>query len=396
MFGLASMLLLLADVILITLFSVFLTNMIYLLLMKFTTGEKLKDIITYSQIVMTIIFMGAYQFMPRLAENQALISSFNAVKWWMFLVPPFWMSASITPIVNGGFSIQSSGFLLLSVAMPLIGLWLVSSVLARNFNQSLSTLDQGDTKSDKKKGKAETSSLVNYLSRMCSYTFEERISFVTIWRIANRDRKFKQAVYPALGYVFIMIFIVFVNFHISLSEIDKTKYFLILIYAPTFILNILIYTIRYSENYKASWIYQTIPVQHPGQIISGAFKAIFAQLFLPVFIVVNIATIYFWGLPVIIDIVYGFSSIVLMAYLMLFTQPPAFPFSEERSAEQSGRNVMKSFLMIFMLGALVGLHYLFIWLKVNLLFVLPIILLVLFWISRKYRLTPWYKMVQAT
>jgi hypothetical protein len=48
-----------------------------------------------------------------------------------------------------------------------------------------------------------------------------------------------------------------------------------------------------------------------------------------------------------------------------------------------------------MLGALVGLHYLFIWLKVNLLFVLPVILLVLFLISRNYRLTPWHKMVKA-
>jgi hypothetical protein len=306
------------------------------------------------------------------------------------------MSASITPIVNGGFSFQSSVFLVLSVVMPLLGIWFVSTVLAKNFNQSLSTLDQGDTKSEKKKGKAETSSLVNFLSRLCSYTFEERVSFTTIWRIANRDRKFIQAVYPALGYVFIMIFIVFVNFHISLSEIDKTKYFLILIYAPTFILNVLIYTIRYSENFKASWIYQTIPVQHPGQIISGAFKAIFAQLFLPVFIVVNIATIYFWGFSVLIDVIYGFCSILMMAYVILLTQPPAFPFSEERSTEQSGRNIIKSLLMLVMIGAMVGLHYLFIWLKVNLLFVLPVILLVLFFISRKYRLTPWYKMVKAT
>ena len=92
-YGVPAMLLLLADVILITVFSVFLTNIIYLLLMKFITGERLKDIIVYSQILLTIIFMGAYQFMPRLAENQALITGFNQLHWWMYLVPPFWMSA---------------------------------------------------------------------------------------------------------------------------------------------------------------------------------------------------------------------------------------------------------------------------------------------------------------
>jgi hypothetical protein len=333
--------------------------------------------------------------MPRLAANQALITSFNSVKWWMFLVPPFWMSASITPIVNGGFNIQSSVFLALSVVMPLLGIWFVSTVLAKNFNQSLAMLDQGDTKSEKKKGKAETSSLVNFFSRICSFTFEERVSFTTIWRIANRDRKFKQAVYPGLGYVFIIIIMAFVNSKTPLSEIGSTRKFLIFIYAPAFVLNVIIYSIRYSENFKASWIYQTIPVQLPGQILSGAFKAIFVQLFLPVFIVVNIATIYFWGLPIIIDVVYGFFSIVLMGYLMLLTQPPAFPFSEERSTEQSGRNVMKNFLMIIMLGALVGLHYMFLLLKVNLLIVLPVILVILFFISRNYRLTPWHKIVKA-
>jgi hypothetical protein len=313
----------------------------------------------------------------------------------MYLVPPFWMSASITPIVIGGFSIQSSGFLLLSIAMPLIGLWLVTSVLAKNFNQSLSTLDQGDTKSDKKKDKAESSSLVNFLSRICSYTAEERVSFTTIWRIANRDRKFKQAVYPGLGYIFIIIIMTFVNSRTPLSEIGETKKYLILIYAPAFILNVLIYTIRYSENFKASWIYQTIPVQHPGQLISGAFKAIFTQLFLPVYIVVNIATIYFWGYSVIIDVIYGFCSIIMMAYVMLMVQPAAFPFSDERSSEQSGRNVMTSMLMLLAIAAMAGLHYLLVVSNINLLLVLPGILLVLFLLSRKYRLTPWSKMIKV-
>ena len=394
-YGVPAMLLLLADVILITVFSVFLTNIIYLLLMKFISGERLKDIIVYSQIILTIIFMGAYQFMPRLAENQALITGFQQMHWWMYLVPPFWMSASITPILNGGFNIQSAGFLFLSVVMPLLGLWLVSSVLAKNFNQNLSTLDQGDTKSEKKKGIAETSSLVNFLSRICSYTVEESISFRTIWSISNRDRKFKQAVYPGLGYVFIMIIMAFVNSKTPIAEIGLTKKFLILIYAPSFILYILVYSIRFSDNFKASWIYQTIPVQRPGYIISGAFKAIAVQLFLPVFIVINIATVYIWGFPVLIDIVYGFSAIMMMTYVMLLIQSPAFPFSDERSAEQSGRNVMKAFIMFFAIGTLGGIHYLLIYLEVNLLFILPVVLLILFLLSRRYRMTPWSRMVNS-
>ena len=394
-FGIGPMLLLLVDVILITLFSVFLTNIIYLLLMKLTTGERLKDIIVYSQIVLAIIFMGAYQLMPRLAANEALITSFNTLHWWMFLVPPFWMSASITAIIHGTFTIQSEAFLFLSVSMPLLGLWLVSSVLAKNFNQNLSTLDQGDTKSNKKKGLAESSSFVDFLARICSYSIEERISFRTIWRIANRDRKFKQAVYPSLGYVFIIILMAFINGDASLAEISITKKFLILIYAPSFVLYILVFAIRFSDNYKASWIYQTIPVQRPGHLISGAFKAIMVQLFLPIFIVVNILTLYFWGLPVLGHIIFGFFSALMMTYIMLLMQSPVFPFSDEKSAEQSGRNVTKSLLMMLCIGAMGGIHYLLIYWNINVLYVLPGILIILYLLSRNYRLTPWRKMNTA-
>jgi hypothetical protein len=324
-----------------------------------------------------------------------MITSFNALHWWMFLVPPFWMSASITPILNGGFNIQSAVFLFLSVGMPVLGLWLVSSVLAKNFNQNLSTLDQGDTKSEKKKGKAETSGFMDFLSRICSYTIEERISFRTIWRISNRDRKFKQAVYPALGYAFIIIVMAFVNNETPLSDIGLTKKYLVLIYAPSLVLYTLVFAIRFSENFKASWIYQTIPVQRPGNLMSGAFKAIFVQLFLPIFIVINMITIYFWGFTVLIDIVYGFCTIMMMTYGMLLIQPAGFPFSDDISTAQSGRNVMKTLLMFLAIGVLGGIHYLFSYLKINVLYILPVILFLLFFLSRQYRLTPWRKMINT-
>ncbi len=392
-FGVSAMLLLLADVVLATIFSVFMTNIIYLLLMRLTTGERLKDIIVYSQIVLAVIFMGAYQLMPKLAENEALITSFKDIRWWMFFTPPFWMSASITPIINGGFNLQSALFLALSIMMPILGLWLVSAVLAKNFNQGLSTLDQGDTKSDKKKGMAETSRFVDFLARICSYSNEERISFRTIWRISNRDRKFKQAVYPSLGYVFIIIIMTFINGETHLADIASTKKYLMLIYSPAFVLYILVLSIRYSDNFKASWIYQTIPVQHPGQLISGAFKAVVVQLFLPVFILINIVTIYFWGFSVLIDIVYGFCASLMLTYALLLMQTPVFPFSDEKSAEQSGRNITKALLMFFAIGALGGTHYLLIYLNINILYILPFVLTVLILLSRKYRLTPWNKMI---
>ena len=43
---------------------------------------------------------------------------------------------------------------------------------------------------------------------------------------------------------------------------------------------------------------------------------------------------------------------------------------------------MKAFLMFFAIGTLGGTHYLLIYLKINLLFILPVILLILFMLDR--------------
>jgi ABC-2 type transport system permease protein len=53
-------------IVLSVLFSISLTNALYLFIIQFTTQEKIKSIINYLQISMTIAIMGAYQLGPRM------------------------------------------------------------------------------------------------------------------------------------------------------------------------------------------------------------------------------------------------------------------------------------------------------------------------------------------
>ena len=82
------------------------TALIYMLVLRFFDGEKLKDIINYMQILLAVGVVVGYQIIIRLFD----VVDFEYVydfSWWHVLLPPIWFSApfelvkSISFIRNG-------------------------------------------------------------------------------------------------------------------------------------------------------------------------------------------------------------------------------------------------------------------------------------------------------
>jgi hypothetical protein len=55
-----------------TLFTIFLINALYIFILKVTTPEKFKSIISYFQIAFAIVVYGSYQIVPRMINETAL------------------------------------------------------------------------------------------------------------------------------------------------------------------------------------------------------------------------------------------------------------------------------------------------------------------------------------
>src|SRR5699024_1951051 len=66
--GLGFFLIFFFNLVLINLFLIAFTGLLYLLILKFFDGEKLKDIINYVQIGLTIIITVGFQFIARVFE----------------------------------------------------------------------------------------------------------------------------------------------------------------------------------------------------------------------------------------------------------------------------------------------------------------------------------------
>lgn len=386
-FGLAATAVFFFNVLLSSILAVFVTHLLYLGLMKFVNGERFKDIISYFQIFITIMIMGGYQV---IVQSIGAIKSltFGAGAWWMFLVPSAWMAGSNEAFVSFHFSTFSWISILLSIIVPLAGLWMVVRVLAPGFNQKLASLDQGDLKKNSWRRKADISRL---LASIFTRTDKESALFSIIWKIAGRDRKFKQTIYPMLGSLVVFFGIMFYTQFKHIGHDNNSKFYLLLLYFPVFYLFILITSLKYSDNYRSAWIYKSIPINQPGEIVSATIKAISLKLFVPLYLFCNGVLLYYKGI--------GFSFEILSALLinfifltgLLFLFKFDLPFTTDSRNKVGDSNMLLAIAILPVSAVMAGVHYLFVKLNFNFLLV-TVVLFVLCCLSfRKIRKAGWNK-----
>jgi hypothetical protein len=123
-----------------TLFTIFLINAVYILILKITTPQKFKTIISYFQIGFAIVFYGGYQLVPRLISKSALSNYSIENFFWKWLAPPYWFGESWEFMHSGVFSLSLLIAFLLSLLLPLLSIWIVIKYFAPSFNQKLSML----------------------------------------------------------------------------------------------------------------------------------------------------------------------------------------------------------------------------------------------------------------
>ena len=374
-------------VFLATLFTLFLTNLFYLGLMRLVSGEKLKDIMVYFQIAMAIIFMGAYQLLPRLIEMNDLYNSQMKVEGFTYLIPSVWFSGSITALISSAYSLENIIFLTLSFLLPLVSLWIIIKYLSPKFSQRLSQMDAAASKPEKRKTqRANQFRYSDKLAQFMTQSTVERTSFKMIWKMSGRERKFKQTAFPAFGYVFVFIAISVVKGFGDEDELVSllaSKRYLMFAYFSIFAAFSVCMNIIYSDEPKSSWFFSSMPISKPGDILSGTIKAVLAKYVLPLYTVIAGFILYFWSYKALPDLIYALVSIMLITSFVTVMQSKALPFSKERLSQNSGDNFIKGILMMVS-AAIIGLtHWGLTYIPYGVIVGLPIIL-VLQYLSFRY------------
>jgi len=368
-----------------TFLSIFTVNIIYLILMRFVSPQKFKDIISYFQIGFSVLIFGTYYLLPRLINVSALADISLLSHWWAYTLPPVWIAALNELLFHPGRADAVTAVLAVTgLAMPVIGLWLVAKVLAPGFNKRLSVIATSDGNSNsavniKKAGKF---SLINKIGTLITSDHIENAGFNITRKLAARTREFKLKVYPSFAYVPIYFLYFTLNggngtsISQRINKMQSGHSYVFLIYLCTFILMTVLSNVSMSSKYKSAWVYYALPVDQPGKILSGMYKAIVLLYFLPYCLVIGIASVLIWGPQTINDSIVAFLFCTIYGMIVAIFTVKGLPFSKPVIAKQGGGKFITSMLMLLFIAAVgFGHYYIMKWETVVWILIIPLLLI---------------------
>lgn len=380
--------------ILIVLLSVFISNIFYLLVMQFSSEEKLRNIINVVQITLMVILMGGYRVVGNFV-NIELLSDPDFFKFatWHFTIPPFWLGYLMKSIILWDFNINSMVFAILMIVVPLASLYIISSDLVNKFASKLGNIDVSTKSLELKRNKK---GLSEWLGKVLLQNPISRASFEFVWKISSSDRKFKLRSYPTLAYLFIIIPSTFFIKGISGFEniIENARSnpsgLFFTIYLSAIMLSVIRQNMVYYDQPKASWVYGAAPIEVPGNIFFGEFIAIIVKFLLPYFLIVSIFIYLIWGIKYLDDVLFGMFFTIIFQQITFLASKNSLPFSIEFVKQDSGQ-VIWVFIQMFLVGGVGYLHYVLsnVGYVITMMCILPIF--IVFILGREINKLTWHK-----
>ena len=352
--GLYSLIFLL-EIILLDIFMIIITALVYLFVLKFFDGEKLKDMINYVQIGLSIAMVVLYQIVPRLFGVIDVSNIIYKEKIWHLLIPSMWFSAPLSIISGEGITLVKIIMCVLAIAIPIISI-IIYIKLIPSFENNLQKLNNNEDKIKEK------NKLLIKINNLFCKDNSERAFFNFSLGIMNSEREFKLKIYPnlALGIVFPLIFILPAMERNSIGGIFgniRGSRFYLSIYAFAIVIPNILVMLRYSEKYLGAWIYEVAPIMKISSIFKGVIKAALYKLMLGPYIILSTIFIIIFGPRVIIHLIIAFLSFILLMIINFGVLKKVFPFSQKFEATNSGEGLLTLFTSLGCALILLLIHF---------------------------------------
>lgn len=339
------------EILLAMLLVVVLTSLLYLFVLRYFDGERLKDIINYVQILLSLVIVVGSQVLVRAFEFTDLNMNY-VFSWWHFLIPPLWYGAPFEMILNGNTSIYIFAFTILAVLVPILAIFVYSKLMP-SFERNLEKL-----LSDTKSRKPSRHTLDELWSKLLCRNKEERVFFRFSALMMKKERDFKLKVFPNVGMSLIFPFLFIVNeLRIrSFADISQgNMYFFI--YFCNILIPGTIFMLKFSSSYKGGWIFKAAPIARETAPYSAAIKVFLAKLYFPIFFVVGILYIGIFSFRIVPDlgvVLLGAILQSLITYHMMKDED--FPYTRSFEFAQDP-GTARMFLLTLIIGAFVGVHF---------------------------------------
>ncbi|MHA6534574.1 hypothetical protein [Paenibacillus sp. BAC0078] len=339
-----------AGVLLMDCFILVVTALLYLLILRIFDGEKLKDIINYIQIILSVGIVVGYQLVPRLFNTTDMVGTFQPA-WWQYFVAPVWFAAPFEVLVGGSRGTELIVLAVLALAVPVL-LLLAYIKLMPVFERNLQKLaEQGAAGKD-------SGRVASRLSELFCRNKAEAMFFRFTWSMMRNERDFKLKVYPTIGLSLVLPFIFIFNqvWSGDLASLKDSRAYLFIYFSGMLMMTV-VQMLRYSASYKGAWIYRTIPLPGTAPVYRGMLKAAVLRLLLPLFVLEAAIFIWLFGIRILPDLVAVLLVLLLYPVICFRVLPQALPFSEKYEAAKQKDFQGGAFALLFILIGLGGLHF---------------------------------------
>lgn len=346
----------LLQLVLICGFVILLTSLLYYAILTVFSGEKLKDIINYFQIVLTVFITVGYQFLGRVFDLSSLNGTFSPA-WWNVFLPSMWFSAPFSLLLEHDFSPFYAGFSLLAVVIPVVTTVLYVKVVAPRFERNLQKLNSGGESRPAKKRAFQRA-----VSNLICFDPLEKVFFRFTQQMLANERKLKLRLYPSLAFSVMMPFLFFVSFFSRQSfstayeSFTQGRYYLYLYFSAA-VFPPLFSSVSTSENYRGAWIYRALPVESPAAVMKGAFKAFLCKYVLPIQVLMSVIFLALFGVKIIPDLLLIFANTMVLILVTYKFSKKELPFCQDFQYTQNGSSMGMFFLSFLLCGFLVLVHY---------------------------------------
>ena len=347
--GIFFFVIMLFELILINVFVVVLTAILYIVILRFFDGEKLKDMINYVQIGLSLVLMIGYQFLARSFElvNLNIEMEFH---WWSVFLIPMWFAAPFELLLNGDRTLFIVVFSVLAIMMPILSIWLYIKLIPafeRNLQKLLST-----SKSKKEKTNLLKESLLKLICR----TGEERAFYRFASLMMKQEREFKLKVYPSLGFAFVIPFIFMINlFRFEDVDYSVSRGYLN-IYFSMLIIPTAVFMLGHSAKYKAAWIYKIFSLQDYTDLKKGSLKAFLIKLYIPLYVVLSIVFCFIYGTRIIPDLLAVLVASGIYTVVCYISYGSKIPFTKPYD-EISDAQGWVALVLFIPIAIIAGIHY---------------------------------------
>src|SRR5262249_55858250 len=326
----------------------------YGLVIRFLDREKFDNFAAWSQVAMSILFIGGYQIVPRLMASFEDLS-FTPYAKYLFPLPPAWF-AGIDSFVAGD---QSVAFGMLGlVGLLLTGALVYAAIgkLAPSYGEGLTRLSESRTAAKPKVVPGAARPFSNPILRWWLRDPVERWSFRLAAAYMRRDRDIKLRLYPSLT-----IFLIFPL--LNLLDRNRHGFSAFLPLMTVWLLGMMplqaLQTLQMSQHYLAADIFAIAPLASAAPVFHGVPKAIICYLLVPALLIVVILIAYLapGGVQGLVLALPGAVALPVLSLVPALTHqylPLSRPVT--RGEQSSGNMVLMFFTMIAMAGVLVAAY----------------------------------------